>query len=226
MACREDLIFDGMVPLEFFTVGLAAPWGSAQCEYLPSPTGGSTPGTREDRTRTLARFLNLETDLLNESHVKHVLRVYGAQRIIWVDFTEFDSHRDPHLGWNKDNIALMSREHDGKKLAKAFRSFLNQLRAQPPEVLREGLACVCVCASGRTRSLGGAAILMQMWKRSLYQLKHFDVLCLSRCLWSDRKCSGGVRCEQCLKAPGILPDTWFSMAWELWLREKKTIFRL
>ena len=132
MACREELIFDGRVPMEFFTVGLAAPWGSAQCEYLPSPTGGSTPGTRSDRDRTLRQFVNLEDDLLNESHVKHVLRVYGAQRIIWVDFTEFDSHRDPHLGWNSDNIAKMSRESDGKKLAKAFRSFLTQLRAQPP----------------------------------------------------------------------------------------------
>ena len=194
MECREELIFDGRVPIEFFTVGLAAPWGSAQCEYLPSPTGGSTPGTRSDRDRTLRQFVNLETDLLNESHVKHVLRVYGAKRIIWVDFTEFVSHRDPHLGWTQANITKMTREDDGKKLARCFRSFLNQLRAQPTEHLKEGLACVCCCASGRTRSLGGAAILMQMWKRSLYQLKHFDVICLSRCLWHSRQCEGGVRC--------------------------------
>ena len=124
------------------------------------------------------------------------------------------------------NITKMTREDDGKKLARCFRSFLNQLRAQPTEHLKEGLACVCCCASGRTRSLGGAAILMHMWKRSVYQLKHFEAICLSRRLWHRRQCQDGVRCSDCLRAPGILPDHWFSMAWGLWLREKKTIFRL
>ena len=106
MAEKEEIIFDGRCCLDFFTLGISAPWGSAQCSYLPSPTGGHTPGTRSDRDRTLRKFLSMDDDLLNESNAKHVFRVYGAKRIIWVDFTDFQSHQDPHIWAGTRRISL------------------------------------------------------------------------------------------------------------------------
>ena len=228
VAERAVHILDGRVCMEFFAMGLANAWGSARDDNgLSHKTGGHVPGTHYDRNRTMLDFMETDPELLELSQAKHVFEFYGAERIIWVDWTDFYSHADAHLGWHEDNLNKMMTENGGRKLKHVFHEFLTALKAKPASALQQGLAVVSCCASGRTRSLGGATILLKMCKLSYWQLLHFEVICLSKCLWSEKKCSRGGRCEQCLKAPGSLKDSFFRhSAWEDFLRAKKVVFQL
>jgi hypothetical protein len=223
---RDELILHGRVLLEFFCMGLARPWGSAQDEGLVHGSGGHVPGTQMNRDRTMKNFKETELELLMQSRLQDVLAIYGAQRIIWLDFTPFVSHADPHVGWNDDNIAKMMKEDGGKKIQAILRYWLSSLRAKPIHVLKEGVATVGFCASGRTRSAGGITILMNCCKAACFWLSHLEVVCLSQDLWPERKCKNGIRCNDCCRAPGHLPDAWFGEARDMFFHSQKIVYGL